>query len=420
MSATLSTDTKINKDVPYGLMVAAAWSWRVIAIAVMAWVVWRVCGYVSLIIIPVIVAALLAVLMAPVYRALRRARVPGVLAALLSILLLLAVVAGLAFLAGRQLVTGFADLSAQLGQSVTQLVAWLQGLGLDLQFDAAALDNVWNTVRENSSTLLDGALAFGSTAANVLTGTFIALFTLIFFLYDGDRIWRFLLAFVPKHNRDRVDVAGRSGWESLGAFVRVQILVAAIDALGIGLGAWLLGVPLAFPLAVLVFLFSFIPMVGAFASGAIAVVIALTANGLVNGLLMVGVVVLVQQLEGNVLQPLVMGKAVSLHPLAVFLGVAAGSVAMGLVGAVFAVPLLAFINAFVQALQAKVPDEEMRAGESAFRLKPEIIEGARKNAHLDPDRDPHVFDAYLPDSESARPDRGDDERTGSTASDVHP
>ncbi|MCK6094708.1 AI-2E family transporter [Micrococcus sp. EYE_162] len=368
MSSTLSAQTKINKDVPYGLTVAAAWSWRIVAIIVGLAVVWHLASFVSLIIIPLLVAALLATLLAPVYEALRKGGVTKVLASLLCVLLLILVVVGLAALAGQQVVQGFADLSERLGQAVDGAVAWLGTMGVNTQISSESLDSMWQTIRDHSGAVMDSALSFGTTAANIGTGVFIALFTLIFFLYDGDRIWRFLLLFVPKAHRHTADRAGRSGWRSLGSYVRVQILVAFIDAVGIGLGALLLGVPLPIPLAVLVFLASFIPMVGAVVSGGLAVLLALMANGPVNALLMLGVVILVQQLESNVLQPLVMGKAVALHPLAVFLAVATGSTVMGLVGAVFSVPLLAFVNSFIRGLSVEEPESLT----------------SRSDAHLDP------------------------------------
>src|SRR5699024_5215818 len=165
------------------------------------------------------------------------------------------------------------------------------------------------TLQENSGAIVSGALDFGSTATNILAGFAMAVFSLIFFLKDGSRIWGFLLNFVPKHHRRAVDGAGYAGWGALGSYVRVQIFVAFVDALGIGLGAWLLGVPLAMPLGVLVFLGSFIPIVGAVLTGAVAVLLALVANDWANALLMLAVVLGVQQLESNVLQPLIMGKA---------------------------------------------------------------------------------------------------------------
>ena len=367
MSSILAAQTKINKDVPYGLTVAAAWSWRLVAVVVGAGVLAYLLGFVSLVVIPILVAALLATLLAPVYQAMRRVGVPAVMAALLCVLLLVVVVVGLVVLAGQQIVQGFADLGDKLGQAVEGAIAWLAGMGVEIPRSGGGLEGLWRTLQENSTTVMNSAMTFGSTAVNVGAGLFIALFSLIFFLYDGDRIWRFLLLFVPKAHRATVGRAGRSGWHSLGSYVRVQIFVAFIDAVGIGLGALLLGVPLAIPLAVLVFLASFIPMIGATLTGAMAVLLALMSNGLVNALLMLGVVLLVQQIESNVLQPLVMGKAVALHPLAVFLAVAAGSTVLGLAGAVFAVPALAFVNSFVRALIADPPERLTERSDRALQ-----------------------------------------------------
>lgn len=304
MSSTLAAQTKINKDVPYGLTVAAAWSWRLIAVIAGLGVLWYLLGYVSLLVIPVLVAALLATLLAPLFEGMRRIGVPAILASLLCVILLIAVVVGLVVLAGQQIVQGFADLGDKLILAVDGAIGWLAGMGVELPTQGGGLEGLWRTLQDNSGTLLNSAVTFGSTAVNVGAGLFIALFSLIFFLYDGDRIWRFILIFVPRAHRATVGRAGRSGWRALGSYVRVQIFVAAVDAFGIGLGALLLGVPLAIPLAVLVFLASFIPMIGATVTGAIAVLFALMSNGPVNALLMLGVVLLVQQIESNVLQPL--------------------------------------------------------------------------------------------------------------------
>ena len=263
MSSTLAAQTKINKDVPYGLTVAAAWSWRLVAVVIGIGVVVYLLSFVSLVLIPILVAALLATLLAPVFQAMRRIKVPGVAAALLCVLLLVVVVVGLMGLAGQQIVQGFAQLGDQLGQAVDDAIAWLAGVGVEIPRSGAGLEGLWQTLRDNSATVINSAVSFGSTAVNIGAGLFIALFSLIFFLYDGDRIWRFLLIFVPKAHRATVGRAGRSGWQSLGSYVRVQIFVAFIDAVGIGIGALILGVPLAIPLAVLVFLASFIPMIGA-------------------------------------------------------------------------------------------------------------------------------------------------------------
>ena len=363
MTLASPTERKIDRDVPYGLSVAAAWAWRVIAVVLMVGVVLWLLGHVTLILIPVIVAALLASLLEPLHRRLH-ITLPAIAASLLSVLALILGVAGLLALSGQQLVTGFADMSEQISKGVKSAMAWAEGMGLPIGGSGGGLESTMSTLKENSGAIMSGAMSFSSTATNILAGIVIALFTLIFFLYDGDRIWAFCLRFVPRAHRRAIDHAGRSGWHAVGSYVRVQIVVAAIDALGIGLGAWLLGVPLAFPLAVLVFLASFVPMVGAVATGALAILLALMANGPINAVLMLGVVILVQQLESNVLQPLIMGKAVALHPLAVFLAVAGGSAVAGLAGAVFSVPMLAFLNAFVRGLRKEQHENEEADGDS--------------------------------------------------------
>ena len=208
----------------------------------------------------------------------------------------------------------------------------------------------------------------------------ITLFTLVFFLMEGERIWLFIVKLFPKQARDAVNGAGRAGWKSLGAYVRVQILVAAIDAVGIGVGAAILGVPLAIPLGVLVFLGSFIPVIGALISGAVAVLLALVALGPVQALIMIGIVLLVQQLESHILQPLIMGKAVSLHPLAVIFAVAGGSMIFGAAGALFAVPVLAVVNSVVRYLAARQweDDPELRREEFLFPHEVERREKSKK------------------------------------------
>lgn len=367
MTTPASTARRVDRDVPYGLTVAAAWAWRVIVVLFMVGLLIWLLSHVSLLVIPVIVAGLLTTLLSPAYKWMVGMRTPPILASLMCLLLLIVVVLGLLVLSGQQLAVGFADMSEQLGQGIEAGRKWLESTGVPMPWQqgggegGSGLQDILNTVKENSSAIMGGAVTFGSTAGNLLAGTVMALFTLIFFLYDGRRIWTFLLRFVPRDHRASIDSAGLSGWKALGSYVRVQIFVAFVDAVGIGLGAWLLGVPLAFPLAVLVFLASFIPMVGAVLTGAMAVVLALITNGMWNAVFMLLVVLAVQQLESNVLQPLVMGKAVSLHPLAVFLAVAGGSAVLGLVGAVFAVPLLAFVNAFVRGLKREHDEHEEEA-----------------------------------------------------------
>jgi putative permease len=339
--------------VPFAVDVAGAWSWRLIVIAGAGWVVWKGLGHVSLLVIAMMVAMLLAALLSPTVMLLRKkgVRAGGAAAiAELGLLLLLAVIISLT---GQQLVRGFATMANKAVQGYQQLVDWwLKSLGYDLGADQLnqLLHQIENTFKDNPNTVLNGVSRVGSTAADVATGVLLTLFTLLFFLMEGERIWLFVVGLFPKDAREAVNGAGRAGWKSLGAYVRVQILVAAIDALGIGLGAAILGVPLAIPLGVLVFLCSFIPVIGALFSGAVAVLLALVALGPVQALIMLGIVLLVQQVESHILQPLIMGKAVSLHPLAVIFSVAGGSMIFGAVGALFAVPTLAVVNSVVRYL----------------------------------------------------------------------
>jgi predicted PurR-regulated permease PerM len=271
---------------------------------------------------------------------------------------------------GRQISAGFAQLWDEALAGLSEIQRWLsEG---PLQITAAQMDtyisDARNIVQNNQGSLVSGVLSVGSSAGHILTGALIALFVLAFFLLEGERIWRFLVGLLPRAARRATDGAGRVGWTSLVHYVRIQVVVAAVDAIGIGVGAAILGVPLALPLGILVFVFSFIPVVGALVSGVVAVLLALVANGLVNAVIMLVIVLAVQQLESHILQPLIMGRAVSLHPVAVILSVAAGSFLAGIPGALFAVPTLAVANSAVRYIASRawetgdVPVAEPDAG----------------------------------------------------------
>ena len=265
-----------------------------------------------------------------------------------------------AALVGRQLASGFGELWSEALAGVQQVQAWLsEG---PLQLTAAQIDqyikDATAALQNNSSSILSGALTFGSTAGHFAAGLVLALFVLIFFLLEGGRIWGFLVRLLPRKARAATYGAGRSGWASMVSYARIQMFVAFVDAVGIGAGAAIIGVPLALPLGVLVFLGSFIPIVGALVTGAVAVLLALVANGPVNALIMLGIVLAVQQLESHILQPLVMGKAVALHPVAVILSVAAGSYLAGIPGALFSVPILAVANSSIRYIAGRTWEHE--------------------------------------------------------------
>jgi predicted PurR-regulated permease PerM len=344
-----------DADLPFGLRIGAAWSWRLaIILVVVSAVVWGL-AQLSFLVIPVLVAALLAGLLAPVVGWLMRARLPRGLAVAITEVGFVAVVAGLLTLVGRQISAGFARLWDEALAGLSEIQRWLaEG---PLQITATQLDTYISDARQvlenNQSTLVNGVLSVGSSAGHIITGALIALFVLAFFLLEGERIWAFLVRLLPRTARSATDGAGRAGWTSLVQYVRIQVVVAAVDAIGIGVGAAILGVPLAIPLGILVFVFSFIPVVGALVSGAVAVLLALVANGLVNAVIMLAIVLAVQQLESHILQPLIMGRAVSLHPVAVILSVAAGSYLAGIPGALFAVPTLAVANSAVRYIASR-------------------------------------------------------------------
>jgi len=353
-------DRELDRDIPYGVRIAASWAWRLGLILLVGGALVWLLSRVSFLIIPVMVAALLAGLLNPVVGWLKRYRVPAGLAVAATVLGFIGLIAGSLALVGRQLFTGFGELWSEALTGVKQIQDWLADGPLHLTADQMDqyIKEATEALQSNTSSIVSGALSFGSTAGHFAAGLILALFILIFFLLEGDRIWAFLVRLLPKKARAATFGAGRKGWASMVSYARIQMFVAFVDAVGIGAGAAIIGVPLALPLAVLVFIGSFIPVVGALVTGAIAVLLALVANGPVNALIMLGIVLLVQQLESHILQPLVMGKAVALHPVAVILSVAAGSYLAGIPGALFSVPILAVANSAVRYIAARTWEHE--------------------------------------------------------------
>jgi predicted PurR-regulated permease PerM len=349
------TDRQLDRDIPYGVRIAAAWSWRLgLILLFSATLIWLL-SHISFLLIPIMVAALLAGLLSPVKLWLRSRHLPNGAAVAITVLGFIGVIAGALALVGRQLASGFSELWSQALVGIQQIQGWLAEGPLHLS--AAQIDQYikegTSALQNNSSSILSGALSFGSTAGHFAAGLVLSLFILIFFLLEGDRIWAFLIRLLPRRARPATFGAGRKGWASMVSYARIQMFVAFVDAVGIGVGAAIIGVPLALPLGVLVFLGSFIPIVGALVTGAVAVLLALVANGAVNALIMLGIVLLVQQLESHILQPLVMGKAVALHPVAVILSVAAGSYLAGIPGALFSVPILAVANSSIRYIAGR-------------------------------------------------------------------
>lgn len=338
--------TEMSHTIPKGLRVATAYSWRFLvvagAIAVAIWLVIQL----KLLVIPLLVAILVSALLWPAFAWMLRHRFPRWLAIVISVVGTLAIVTGLLWLAVWQITRQWASVQARTIEAVEQFRQYL--IDGPLHLSAEQIDDLLAQglalLQEQAELLWTGALAIGTTIGHVGTGALLALFILLCLLADGTGIWRWTLRLFPKKARPAADGAGRAGWVTVVNYARTQLLVATIDAIGIGLGAFLLGVPLAIPIGVLVFLGAFVPIVGAVLTGAVAVFLALVYNGPWIALWMLVVVLGVQQLEGHVLQPLLMGSAVKVHPLAVVLVVAGGAMIAGIPGALFAVPLAAFIN----------------------------------------------------------------------------
>lgn len=352
--ARRQVDARVQDAMPAGMRIAGAWSWRLLAIAGVIGLLLFLIVQLRLIVIPIMVALLLAALLVPFSNLLQRHRWPKWAAVAISEVGILAILGGLIWLTWRTVSAGYPALQERTVDRWEELKDWLLQSPLHL---SEADINAWaegllKSLQEDTSSLWSGALSVGSTVGHVLAGFLLVLFATLFILIDGRGIWHWIVRIFPRKARAAVLGGGEAGWITLSTFVRVQVLVAFIDAVGIGLGAFILGLfydgfPLVIPIAILVFLGSFIPVVGAVISGALAVFIALVFMGPWPAFVMLLIVIGVQQLEGHVLQPFLVGNAVKVHPLAVVIAVAAGGFLAGIPGALFAVPVVATFNAIV-------------------------------------------------------------------------
>jgi predicted PurR-regulated permease PerM len=345
-----------RSQVPAGVDLAAAWSWRFLVIVGAGAVLFTAVGFLAEVVLPVVIALLIAALVVPIVDALVRAGVPRGIAALGVVVAGIALVALLLTLVGQQIATGATDLADQTVAGLGEIKDWLRDG--PLHASDSQINDYIDRAQEAISSQSEGGKVVGritevSTAVgHVFAGFFIVLFSTYFFLADGERIWAWLVRLSPRAARGHFDSSGRVAWISLTQFVRATVIVAATDALGIAIGAAILGVPFVLAIGVLVFLGAFIPLVGATVAGTVAVLVALVANGPFTALLMLAVIIGVQQLEAHVLQPFLMGRWVSVHPLAVILAIATGVLVAGVAGALVAVPIAAALNAVVQHLAA--------------------------------------------------------------------
>ncbi|WP_158866423.1 AI-2E family transporter [Leifsonia sp. AG29] len=370
-----------TSSVPRGVRTASEWSWRLLAIVALAAVVIYLVGVFREIVIPVLVAMLVTALLQPTVASLVRRHWPKWLAILVSLVAFAAVIAGLVLLVVWQVRAGLPQLEHESvaaynrARDALRQPPWNVS---DKEF-AGYVKSGGALLQKDSGAIIGGAVAVGSTTGRILTGGLIAVFATIFMLIDGGGIWRWITRLFPRSGRPAIQAGGEAGWRTLTSFVRVQILVALVNGVGIGLVAFFLGLPLAIPIGVIVLLFSFIPVIGAIVSGIIAVAIALVFAGPVQAIIMLGGVLLVHLLEAHVMQPLLVGGAVKVHPLAVVVGVAAGTGLAGVPGALFAVPLIAVGNAMVSAMLTVVhgsPPADAPVGQPALVGDPGGATGA--------------------------------------------
>ena len=338
----------------------AAWAWRLLVILVAAVVVLWVLKRLEIIVVPVLLALMISALLVPAVDWIDRRGLPRGAAVAVVLLGGFAILGGILTFVVSQFIVGLPDLTEQVTHSIDNTRRWLIEGPAHLRSEQ--IDNAGNAaiqaLHNNQAKLTSGALSTAATITELVTAAVLVLFTLIFFLYGGRNIWQYVTKIFPIGVRDRVMEAGSAGYGSLIGYVRATFLVALTDAAGVGTGLAIMGVPLALPLASLVFLGAFIPLIGALISGLLAVVVALLAKGIVYALLTLGLLIVINQLEAHLLQPLVMGRAVSIHPLAVVLAIATGGVLAGIPGALLAVPTVAFLNNAVQVLLAPDPSAE--------------------------------------------------------------
>ena len=364
MTAADTGEDEKQIRVPRLLVAASEISWRVLvcvaAFAVLVFALLKV-GFV---VIPVVVALLLSTLFVPPARALERRGVPRALAASVVFLGGILVIVGLVALVAAPIAADAENLADQVKAGADKLAGQVASLpvGMDEQEIQRQVDSIDDRLRENNGALRSGVISAGQAAGQFLAGLIFTLVVLFFFIKDGPGMWRWFVGRFPKARKPALDELGGRSWHVLTAYVRGVVAVATIDAVGIGIGLAIIGVPLVLPLAALTFVLAFIPIVGAIVAGAAAALVALAFKGAGAALLVIGLVILVQQLEGNVFYPVIVGKTLSLHPLVVLLAVTIGGVLYGVVGAALAVPIAVVAAAAVQVIERHSVHGEVAVG----------------------------------------------------------
>lgn len=333
-------------QVPAWLQRAAGWCWRLLLIGIVVYLAFRLASMLKLVVLPCVAALLLTALLQPVQSRLRQTGLPALAATWCTLLFAVAVLGGAITLAATRATADYPTLVRELTHTGNELQAWLAGPPFHIRHGGVeGLANRGLTYLKQHQSLVAGTvLSGGRIFLEILAGLVLMLFITFFLLKDGDRIWAWLTGFLATERKQRIRLAGTAAWQALVYYVRGTIAVAAIHAVVIGFSLWILGVPLLVPLTILVFLAAFVPLVGILVAGTVAVGVTLGTKGWIAAVILVVIFILENQLESHLLQPLVVGRMVRLHPLAVILVLAVGGVVAGIPGAIVAVPTAAALT----------------------------------------------------------------------------
>jgi predicted PurR-regulated permease PerM len=339
--------------VPGWLQTGAAWSWRLLLLAAALYLIARVIGVLYIVVVPCTAALLLTALLQPLAARLRRAGLPGLAATWCTLLIAALVLGGLAMLVTNRISADYPTLVDEVRHTTTQVESWLSGPPFHVKSSNVqkVLNNIPGFLSKHQALVEGTVVTGGKIAAEFFGGLVLMVFVMFFLVKDGERIWAWLLGALPAETAERMNRAGRAAWLVVVYYMRGTVAVAAIHAVVIGLTLYFMGVPLVIPLAVLVFLAAFVPLVGLLVAGALAILVTLAAKGWVDAVILLIVLIIEDQLEGHLLQPQVVGRVIRLHPLAVILSLAVGSVVAGIAGAVVAVPIVAVITRAVPELR---------------------------------------------------------------------
>ncbi|HET8582238.1 MAG TPA: AI-2E family transporter [Jatrophihabitans sp.] len=356
--------------VTWPVRVAAAWIWRLLLIGAGIYIFFRILGRIELVAFSFVIALFFTAVLRPLERFLSRIPGPRSLSAALALLIGVAVLVGIGYFVGWQISSNSTQLTDQITNFVDKARNWLRTGPLHIK--SSELNNIagkiTNAIQKHQGQLISGAIQTVRTVVEVISAVLLILFSTFFLLRDGEQIWSWTLRIFPRAAQPRLDVAGRAGWWTLGGYMRGQVLIALFHGVSVMILLFILQVPLAAALGVLIFLGSFIPLIGITAAGTLAVAVTLLEHGLTAAIVVAVAIIVLVQLEANLLQPLIMSRSVELHPLAIALVVTAGTLVAGIVGALLAVPFVAFLNTTIQALRAPMPDEEEGAEEEAEAL----------------------------------------------------